>query len=209
MPRLIIADDHPFTLLGTRAFVEQLGYVVAGVYDNGISAFNAIRVDAPGIAILDVDMPGMNGIEILDALSTERSPTRVVLLTMHNEISIFNHARKLGAAGYLLKEFATGELQRCLAAIENGGTWFSPGLSGHLVVDKNPAMSDDALSMFTFSERKILDLIARQQTSRQIAATLFVSEKTVESHRRNIMQKLGLPQEKNALLLWAVKNLTP
>lgn len=206
MANVIIADDHPFTLIGTKTFVESLGYNVIDLCNNGISAYNSIVYNRPGIAILDMNMPGMNGIEILEKLQQQRSFTKIVLLTMHNEVSIFTHAQKLGARGYLLKEFATHELENCLTAIQKGECWFSPELTRMLVMDSTNTSNDDKISMLTFTEKKILELVAAQHTSKEIGALLFISEKTVETHRRKIIQKLSLPQEKNALLLWAVKN---
>ena len=206
MPNVIIADDHPFSLIGTKSFMESLGYRIIDLCNNGIAALNSILASRPDLAILDVNMPGMNGIEILERLQQHRSPTKIVLLTMHNEESIFNHARKLGVNGYLLKECAAADLEKCLQAIRHGECWFSPGLTGMLVMDKAAGKPDGRISVLTFSERKVLELIASQHTTKKIAALLFISEKTVETHRRNIMQKLALPQEKNALLLWAVKN---
>lgn len=206
MANVIIADDHPFTLIGTKAFVESLGYSVIDLCNNGISAYNSIISNRPGIALLDMSMPGMNGIEILEKLQQQRSVTKVVLLTMHKELSIFTHAQKLGAKGYILKEFATHELKNCLIAIQKGDCWFSPELSRMLVMDNPKASEDDKISMLTFTEKKIVELVAAQHTSKEIGSLLFISEKTVETHRRNIIQKLSLPQEKNALLLWAVNN---
>jgi DNA-binding NarL/FixJ family response regulator len=206
MANVIIADDHPFTLLGTKSFAESLGYNVIDLCNNGISAYNSIISNRPGIAILDMSMPGMNGIEILEKLQQQRSLTKVVLLTMHKEVSIFTHAQKLGVKGYVLKEFATHELENCLIAIQKGECWFSPELTRMLVMDNSVADEDDKISMLTFAEKKILELVAAQHTTKEIAGLLFISEKTVETHRRNIIQKLSLPQEKNALLLWAVNN---
>lgn len=208
MVSVIIADDHPFTLIGTKTFTESLGYNVIDLCNNGISAYNTIISKKPDIAILDVNMPGMNGIEVLEKLQQRKLVrTKVVLLTMHNEVSIFTHAKTLGARGYLLKEFAMDELGDCLLAIQNGKRWFGAALTRTLVVDKqNAADRNDKISHLTFSEKKVLELIAAQRTTREIAGLLFISEKTVETHRRNIIQKLSLPQEKNALLLWAVKN---
>jgi DNA-binding NarL/FixJ family response regulator len=206
MANVIIADDHPFTLIGTKTFVESLGYNVIDLCNNGISAYNSIITNRPGIAILDMNMPGMNGIDILEKLQQQRSFTKIVLLTMHNEVSIFTHAQKLGAKGYLLKEFATHELENCLMAIQKGECWFSPELTRMLVMDNSNTAEDDKTALLTFTEKKILGLIAAQHTSKEIGGLLFISEKTVETHRRNIIQKLSLPQEKNALLLWAVKN---
>jgi len=206
MPSIIIADDHPFTLIGTKTFVESLGYQVIDLCNNGIAAYNSIIHNRPGIAILDMNMPGMNGIEILEKLQQQKSFTKVLLLTMHNEVSIFIHAQKLGVKGYILKEFATHELENCLSAIQHGECWFSPELTQKLIIDADDTHKDDKLSLLTFSEKKILELIAAQYTSKEIGSLLFISEKTVETHRRNIIQKLSLPQEKNALLLWAVQN---
>ena len=206
MANIIIADDHPFTLIGTKTFVESLGYSVIDLCNNGISAYNSIIANRPAIAILDMSMPGMNGIEVLEKLRQQKSITKVVLLTMHNEVSIFTHAQKLGAKGYLLKEFAAHELENCLTAIQQDECWFSPELSRMLIMDNPGTSEDDKVSMLTFTEKKILGLIAEQHTSKEIGSALFISEKTVETHRRNIIQKLSLPQEKNALLLWAVNN---
>lgn len=206
MANVIIADDHPFTLLGTKSFAESLGYNVIDLCNNGISAYNSIIGNRPGIAILDMSMPGMNGIEILEKLQQQRSLTKVVLLTMHKEVSIFTHAQKLGVKGYVLKEFATHELENCLIAIQKGECWFSPELTRMLVMDNSSTGEEDKISVLTFAEKKILELVAAQHTTKEIAGLLFISEKTVETHRRNIIQKLSLPQEKNALLLWAVNN---
>ena len=208
MPRhsIIIADDHPFTLLGTRAFVEGLGYAVLDVCGNGISAYNSILARAPDMALLDMSMPGMNGIEILEALHKKKLRTRIVLLTMHNELSIFNRARDLGVAGFVLKELATEELENCLASVARGGTCFSASLTAHLQHDAAQDGSD-AMKKLSASERKILELVAKQHTSKVIAQMLFISDKTVENHRSAIMKKLDIPPEKNALLIWAMKNL--
>lgn len=206
MASLVIADDHPFTLMGTRSFAEGLGYTVVDVCTSGIAAYNSIQMRQPDIALLDMMMPGMNGLEIMEKLARQKSSTRVVLLTMHNEVAIFNRAIELGARGYVLKEFAVKELESCLAEVAQDRTWFSPQLRQTLVIggDKNGAAS--GLEALTFSERKILELIGRQHTTKAIARMLFISEKTVENHRSSIMKKLNLPPEKNALLVWAIRN---
>lgn len=207
MPSLLIADDHPLTLIGTRTFVESLGYTVIDVCNNGIAAYNGIITRQPDIALLDMSMPGMNGIEILEKLQKHKITTQLVLLTMHNEVSLFNKACELGARGYLLKEFAAKELETCLREVLNHKTWFSPQLSALLVAD-DPKSGIEGMNKLTFSEKKILELIGRQYKTRAIAEMLFISEKTVENHRSNIMKKLNIPPEKNGLLIWAMKNLT-
>ncbi len=192
--------------MGTKAFVESLGYAVADLCSNGISAYNSILTRLPAVAVLDMNMPGMTGMEVLDKLQKAGVPTRVVLLTMHNEVSIFNRAVELGARGYLLKEAAEQELAPCLDAVFRGETWFSAALSGALVQDRRPEGISPELEKLTLSERKIIALIAAQHTSREIAQMLFITEKTVENHRSAIIRKLNIPPEKNALLIWAVQH---
>lgn len=205
MPTILLADDHPITVMGTKGFVESLGYTVVDVCDNGIAAYNSILARQPHIALLDMSLPGMSAIEILEKMARQRSRTKVVVLTMHNEASIFNRARALGAKGYVLKEFAVRELQTCLAEVSNNKSWFSPKLTQALVTNTRHTDSE-SFRRLSFSEQKIVQLIAREHTSKAIAQLLFLSEKTVENHRSNIIKKLGLPAEKNALLIWALKN---
>jgi DNA-binding NarL/FixJ family response regulator len=205
MQSIVIADDHPFTLMGTTSFVKGLGYEVIDMCSNGIAAYNSIMARKPALALLDLSMPGMTGIEIIEKLKKNRSNTKIVALTMHNEVSIFNRARELGVAGYILKEFATKELEQCLKIVVNNKTWFSPQLGDTLVLDEH--RDDTGMDKLTNSERKILELIAEQRTTKDIANMLFITEKTVENHRGSIIKKLNIPPEKNALLIWAIKNM--
>lgn len=204
MATVIIADDHPFTLMGTQAFVESLGHKVIDLCSHGIAACNSILARRPDIALLDMSMPSMNGIEILERLAKDKCDTRVILLTMHNEISIFNRARALGVKGYVLKEFAAKELAKCLEEVVQHKTWFSPELDALLVMDKKNSSSEE-LDKLTFSERKIVELIGQQRSTKEIAQLLFITEKTVENHRSNIIRKLNLSSERSALLIWAIR----
>ena len=147
----------------------------------------------------------MNGIEVLEKLQNTTIKTKVILLTMHNEVSIFKRAKELNAKGYVLKEFSTDVLGDCIKAVLNNETWFSPQLTSKL--DHNSEDTKGSLlTRLTFAEKKIVELIGNQHTSREIAQMLFITEKTVENHRSNIMKKLDLPSEKNALLMWAIQN---
>ena len=123
------------------------------------------------------------------------------------EMSIFNKARALGAKGYVLKEFSTDVLETCINAVLRKETWYSQELDENLFFDQEQETNSPNLSQLTFAEKKILELIGRQHTTKDIATMLFIAEKTVENHRHNIMKKLQLPPEKNALLLWAVQNM--
>ncbi|TGD58890.1 response regulator [Flavobacterium humi] len=203
--KILIADDHPFTLQGTKSFVESYGYKVVDACSNGVSALNLISLHHPDIAILDVNMPGMDGLDVAKKVYENKLKTKIILLTMHKEMTLYKKANEYGIYGYILKEHAHTELEKCLSEIKKGNRYVSENLEDDLIVDALPA--DDELSKLTLSERKIVELIAQQKTSKQIADMLFLSERTVEGHRSNIITKLDLPKEKNILLIWAMKNV--
>lgn len=205
MSTFVIADDHPMTLLGTKGFVENLGHRVMETATNGIAALNLIVVHQPNAAILDVNMPGMDGIAVVMALNAKHIPTRVILLTMHREMSLYQRATELNVWGYVLKDRAEEELQNCIETVLKGERFVSPGLLSDLLPD--PANNLALLDQLTVTERKIVELVAQRKTTKQIAELLFISEKTVEGHRSHIIEKLKLPKEKNALLIWALSNV--
>lgn len=205
--KILIADDHPFTLQGTKSFVESYGYKVVDTCSNGISAFNLITLHNPDVAILDINMPGQDGLDVAKKVQESKLKTKVILLTMHKEMTIFKKANEYGIYGYILKEHAQTELEKCLEEVKKGKRYVSEFLIDDLISDKIDATSE--LSRLTLSERKIVELIAQQKTSKQIAELLFLSERTVEGHRSNIIEKLGLVKEKNTLLKWAIQNVEP
>ena len=122
-------------------------------------------------------------------------------------MSIYRKANEYGIYGYILKEHAHTELKKCLEEVKKGNRYVSEFLIDDLISDKTDAT--DELSKLTLSERKIVELIGQQKTSKQIAELLFLSEKTVEGHRSNVIEKLGLVKEKNTLLKWAIQNIIP
>lgn len=201
---ILIADDHPLTLQGTKSFVESLGFRVIDTALNGVSALNLIHLYVPDIAILDINMPGLDGLEIAKKVQESKLQTRIILLTMHREMTIYKMAKEYGVYGYVLKENAYKELDNCLLQVSAGNRYESKFAEEDLIVDHK----DDNLDFakLTLSEKKIIQLIAQQKTSKQIAELLFLSEKTVEGHRTHIIEKLGLPKEKNILLKWALQH---
>ncbi len=205
--KILIADDHPFTLQGTKSFVESYGYKIVDTCSNGISAFNLITLHNPDVAILDINMPGQDGLDVAKKIQESKLKTKVILLTMHKEMTIFKKANEYGIYGYILKEHAHTELEKCLEEVKKGKRYVSEFLIDDLISDKIDATNE--LSRLTLSERKIVELIALQKTSKQIAELLFLSERTVEGHRSNIIEKLGLVKEKNTLLKWAIQNVEP
>ncbi len=154
MAKILICDDHPFTLMGTKVYVEGLGHKVCDIYNNGINALNGIRQHEPDIALLDINTPGMNGLEILEQLQKGPLSIKAILLTMHKEISIFRRAQELNVKGYVLKEFSTDVLDTCIKAVLRGEIWFSPKLNQNLYID---ATEDNGLNKLTFAEKKSPD----------------------------------------------------
>ncbi|MDD5151000.1 MAG: response regulator transcription factor [Flavobacterium sp.] len=205
MKTIIIADDHSFTLQGTKSFVESIGFRVLETCNNGISAFNLIKVHLPNIAILDINMPGLDGLEILQKIHEQKINIKIILLTMHRDKSVYNKALEYGVFGYILKEQADIELEKCLKAIDSDKKYVNLDLDSELIFHTNSAKNHT--KELSVSEKKILELVAQQKSSQQIAELLFISKKTVEGHRRNIIEKLGLPKEKYALLIWAIQNV--
>lgn len=207
MPTVIIADDHPIVLEGMRFFLQKSNINIICACPNGVEAYNQVLLRRPDIAILDMSMPGMNGIEIAEALLKKKCRTKLVLLTMHNESSIINRARSLGVKGYVLKEHAMDEIGKCIAEVAAGGEYFSPSLIKNILVTDTGYSEAEGLGLLTFAEKKIVSLIAAQKSTKEIAAQLFIAEKTVETHRRNIISKLNLPPDGKSLILWAAKNI--
>lgn len=201
--KILIADDHPLTLQGTVSYVEKMGHKVVCSCTNGTAALSYIQLHSPDLAILDLNMPGLDGMEVAQKVYENKKQTKIVLLTMHNEMSILNKAKEYNIYGYILKDKVFPDLENCLVEIENGEKYFSTSMYNNVVL--NDTESNDMLSLLTLSERKIVALIATQKTSKQIAELLFLSEKTVEGHRSKIIEKLGLPKEKNILLKWAMQ----
>jgi DNA-binding NarL/FixJ family response regulator len=203
--KILIADDHPFTLQGTKSFVESYGYKVQDTCSNGVSALNLIQLHTPDIAILDINMPGIDGLDVAKKILESKLKTKVILLTMHKEMTIYKKASEYNIYGYILKEHAQTELEKCLIEVAKGNKYVSKFLEEDLFIDNKN--EDHELGKLTLSERKIIELISQQKTSKQIAELLFLSEKTVEGHRSNIIEKLGLPKEKNTLLKWAIQHI--
>jgi DNA-binding NarL/FixJ family response regulator len=203
--KILLADDHPFTLQGTKIFVESYGYKVVDTCSNGVSALNLIKLHSPDVAILDINMPGLDGLDVAKKVFENKLNTKIILLTMHKEMTIYNNATQYNIYGYILKEHAQTELEKCLFEVNKGNHYVSAYLQDDLIVDLHKNNSE--LNLLTLAERKIVMGIAQQKTSKQIAEMLFLSEKTVEGHRTNIIEKLGLPKEKNTLLVWAIQHV--
>lgn len=205
MKTIIIADDHPITLDGIKLYAENLKYKVLKTCQNGTDAYQEIINLNPDIVILDLNMPGMNGLEVLEKVRAKNTDVKIILYTMYHEKSFLLKAKKLGVNGYLLKDFAIEELSICLEKLSLGENWFSPKLDETLIIKKHDSEISKIL-LLTASERKILSLIGEDMDTKTIADHLFISDKTVEKHRSNIIKKLNLPNERNVLMRFALQN---
>lgn len=206
MPKnIIIADDHPITAKGMETILKGLGFTIIGLHTNGLHAFNDICLRKPEFALLDMQMPGMSGLDIVEKMRAKDLKTKIIIYTMFTDISIFKQAMELQVDGYLLKEFAVDDLKECLHAIEKGEKWYNPKLQEKLDKSKD-TFSPELYCTLTTKERSVLTCIASNMSSKEIALEQFISEKTVETHRRNIKTKLNLTKKNNALLVWAIEN---
>lgn len=205
MLKVVVADDHPITLMGTELYLRELDCQIVGSYQNGISCLNGIKMLTPDLAVIDLSMPGMSGLEVLAQVKEKKIPTRIILITMHRELPILTKAKQLGCDGYVLKDFAHNELKDCIKAVMDGKVYVSPELNELTTIDKE-SNTNEKLSMLTSTEIKVLQLVKEHKTNKEIGRFLFITEKTVESHKRNIVTKLGLPNGKNILLQWVLKN---
>ncbi|MBI3193829.1 MAG: response regulator transcription factor [Ignavibacteriae bacterium] len=204
---IILVDDHPLLRSGLRMIVERIpGAKVIGEYGDGEAALESLRAHSIDIAMVDVDMPKMNGIELLKKCNELTIRTSFIFLTMYNEKSLLFRLLDFGAKGFLLKETAAEDLHSCFETVKEGERYVSSSLRALLEQWKTRSKKQKQLSVddLTPMERKILSALAQLKTNKEIAETFFISEKTVENHRVNISHKLGL-QGTHALLKFAVE----
>jgi DNA-binding NarL/FixJ family response regulator len=206
--RVFIADDHDIVRKGLRASIQEDPQMkVVGEAANGEVALAQIRQTRPDVAILDIDMPKLDGLGVARELGKEDSRVDIVFLTLHNDEDLFRAAIELGCRGYLLKDSASQEIGACLRAVSAGQMYISPALTAKLVKSSVPqvALKGAPSSNLTPTERNILRLIAEGKSSKEIGEDLSIHYRTVENHRTNICRKLGL-EGANALLRYALQN---
>lgn len=200
--RIITADDHPLILKGLNDYLRERGYNIVGSAEDGQAAYNLILERKPDIAILDIEMPKLTGLEIAQKCKSNGLDTKIVIITFHKEPELFRNAQSLNLFGYILKDLALEEIEICLSFIADGQPYFSPSITRLLKNNDDSSLT----KILTPSEIKILRLIARDMTNKEIGQHLYISPRTVEKHRSNIIAKLELEHKTNSLLLWAKKN---
>lgn len=209
MIRLLLADDHTLVRAGLRALLESLPDVqVVGEAADGQEALRLIEALSPGVALMDITMPDLNGLDALSRATRQFPHTRILILSMHANEAYVHQALRAGAAGYLLKGADRAELEVALRAVARGETYLSPGISKPLVAmlaqgeERKPSAPLEAL---TSRQREILQLTAEGLATKETAARLGLSVKTVEAHRHQIMKRLGI-RDVTGLVRFAVRN---
>lgn len=208
--RIVIADDHPVFRAGLRQVIEMsAGLKVVAEAEDGTMALERVREYQPDVLVLDVDMPGMDGFEVVRALRQQKLAVGVVFLTMHKDEDMFNEAMNMEVKGYVVKDSAVTDIVASIRAVSGERAFISPALSAYLLNRTQRAVrltqEKPGVPQLTPTERRILKLLSENKTSKEIAGELFVSHRTIENHRANICQKLGL-HGNNALLKFAIEN---
>ncbi len=199
---IIIADDHPLILKGLNDFLLEKQYTILACAKNGKEAFEFIEEHSPDIAILDIQMPFLTGLQIAQKCQELKLETKIILITFEKDETIYNQAKKLGVYGYILKEFALEEIENCIASVMKNKAYFSPELLTYLEIEEVP----EELELLTPTEKEVLKLIAQNKTAKEIGNILFASYRTIEKHKQHIIDKLDLESKGGSLILFAKEN---
>jgi two-component system response regulator NreC len=194
--KIILADDHQIVRQGLRTLLAaEPDMKVVGEADNGRKTLGLAHELAPDVIIMDISMPDLNGIDATRQIMLKSPDVKIIALSMHSDSLFVMNMFKSGALGYLLKDCALEELVKAIRTVMRQKTYISPGLSDILIKDLTShwgGVPVSAYAVLTVREREVLQLMAEGKTTLQIAASLTVSSKTVEAHRKQIMNKLGL-----------------
>lgn len=201
---IIIADDHPMVLKGLFDELIANNYNVIGQAGNGMQALELILTHQPAIAMLDIDMPILTGFDVIKMAKEKEVDTKFIILSFHKENEYISQAKALQINGYLLKEDSFAEIERCIENVMNGKTCFSSSFESETLQTVSEELKK--IKNLTSSEKTILKLVAKNMSNQEIAEALFISPRTVEKHRSNILAKLEIGNANNALSSWALMN---
>jgi DNA-binding NarL/FixJ family response regulator len=208
--RILLADDHLLVRAGIRSLIEGIeGMSVVAEAGNGREALALARIHKPDVALMDITMKELNGIEATALLRQEFPRMRVLILSMHSSEEFVTRAIKAGANGYLVKDSAPLELQIAVDAVMRDEIYLSPRVSRHVVAGMlqggSPERREDLLGQLTARQREILQMIAEGKSTKEIAYVLDVSVKTVETHRSALMERLGI-RDIAGLVVYAIRS---
>jgi DNA-binding NarL/FixJ family response regulator len=198
--RVLLADDHELVRAGIRELIAKFeGFEVAGEAGDGREAVRLARQIGPDVIVMDLTMPGLNGLDATAAILREAPATAVIVLSMHTAENYVLKALRVGAVGYVVKDAAVAELEQALRAVARGERYLSPKVSRHVLEDylrfargEQTAQPESPIEALSPRQREILQLIAEGHSTRQIAERLSLSVSTVESHRAQIMERLDI-----------------
>jgi DNA-binding NarL/FixJ family response regulator len=201
--RVVLADDHQLVRQGLKALLEREGFQVAAEASDGRELIRLVAASRPEIAIVDISMPILNGIDAARELQKSSQRTKTILLTRHDEDQYVTAALRAGVKGYVLKHQAATDLVHAIQQVCRGGIYLSPSIS-RTVVEAFLSKTDLPADPLTTRERQVLQLVGEGKSSKEVAAFLGISLKTAESHRTRIMQKLDI-HETASLVRYAIR----
>ncbi len=205
MLRVLVADDHGIVRSGLRMLIDrQPGMGVVAEASDGVEAVEQALAEKPDVAILDVAMPRMTGIQATQKIRAQLPGTAVLLLSMHDDERYLFDGLRAGASGYVLKRAADHDLLDAVSAAARGESFLPPGVEESVAREWTSGDADAPADPLTARELEVVKLIAEAHTNREIAKILTVSEKTVESHRANVLAKLGM-SDRVELVRYAIK----
>ncbi len=205
--KILLADDHPLLRKGLcQAIVETTKFKVIAEVSDGQAALEKTQELKPHVVVLDIDMPILDGFSVAKILLAEEPAIKIIFLTVHREESFLNKALKIGAHGYILKDSAPVDIVMAISNVFNGEFFISESMSTYLLNRNIDTGDAQGLARLTSTERAIMKLIAEYKTTKEIAAIVSISPRTVETHRANMCQKLRL-QGSHALMKFAVSHL--
>jgi DNA-binding NarL/FixJ family response regulator len=193
--RVLLADDHVLVRTGIRSLLEKMtGIEVVAEAGDGREALELIKKQLPNVALMDIAIPGLNGLEALARATKEFSAIKVIILSMHANEEYVLRALRSGACGYLLKDAAVAELELALRAVTRGEIYLSPRISKHVIDSYLERLGNERplQEILTPRQREIVQLIAEGESTKEIGFLLKVSVKTVEAHRAQLMERLGI-----------------
>ena len=191
--RVVLADDHALFRSGVKRILEEMpGVEVIGEAADGLELLAFLKEVTPDLVILDISMPNLRGLEAIREIKASHPGVKVLMLTMHKDEEYLSYALSAGAAGFLLKQDADPELLEALATIRRGKTYLSPAISEMVTTLLRRRQKPDGASkeILTHREREVLKLLADGKSNKEIGELLFISHRTVQNHRANIMRKL-------------------